>query len=97
MLIETTLVDLHDAYATLRAGDFVRAEFVAHRMKGIARILDADETVAACGALEMYCQQRDAMRAGAALSQIELGFAAVYRTFDVSDQPAPSPASDPDS
>ncbi|MFC0399665.1 Hpt domain-containing protein [Paraburkholderia rhizosphaerae] len=96
LLIETTLVDLHDAIAALNTGDFARAKFIAHRMKGIARILNADETVSACGALEMYCHRCDATRAGAALLQVELGFAAVYRTFDGSDQTEPSGPSDPD-
>jgi HPt (histidine-containing phosphotransfer) domain-containing protein len=84
MLIDTTRADLRETFEALRAGDFERAGFIAHRMKGTARLLDADATIAACIALETQCRQRDAALAQIAWLQIEGGFESAITTLDAS-------------
>jgi histidine phosphotransfer protein HptB len=82
MLIDTTRADLRDAFEALRAGHFERAEFIAHRLKGTARLLEVDATIAACIALEAQCRQRDTARSRMALSQVESSFEAAFRALD---------------
>jgi histidine phosphotransfer protein HptB len=78
MLIESARADLQDAYDALHTGNFVRAAFVAHRMKATARLLGARDTLAACAALETQCRQRNADHAGDLLATMKSGFAAAY-------------------
>jgi histidine phosphotransfer protein HptB len=97
MLIDTTRADLREAVEALRAGDFEHAGFIAHRMKGAARLLEAHAAIAACIALEAQCRQHDAAQSHIALSHIEGGFEAAFRAFDAAQSPvkqAHSPASD---
>jgi histidine phosphotransfer protein HptB len=81
MLVDTTRADLCGVREALRAGHFERAEFIAHRMKGTARLLEIDATIAACIALETQCRQRDAARSNIALTQVEASFEAAFRNF----------------
>jgi histidine phosphotransfer protein HptB len=87
-LIETTRADLHEARAALCAGNFEQAAFIAHRMKGSARLLESHATVAACLGLETRCRQRDAAQSGTALRQVEYGFEAAFQALDASGSAA---------
>jgi HPt (histidine-containing phosphotransfer) domain-containing protein len=89
-LIDSTHADLRAALEALCARDFERAEFIAHRMKGTARLLDVHATIAACIALETQCRQRDAARSRAALSQLGRSFDAAFHALD-----APAQSIDP--
>jgi HPt (histidine-containing phosphotransfer) domain-containing protein len=90
MLIDTTRADLREASEALCACNYAHAEFIAHRMKGTARLLDVHATIAACIALETQCRQRDAARACITLQEVEESFEAAFRALDSSAESSQS-------
>jgi len=66
--------DLRKLHALLQRNDVMRIEFVAHRLKGSARLIDDALAIALCEQLEAAGRASDLQRAEVLLTAVELRF-----------------------
>ncbi|MEX3933575.1 Hpt domain-containing protein [Paraburkholderia phymatum] len=86
LVILTTSVyaDLRDAADALAKDDALRIGYVAHRLKGSARLTDDKRAIALCASLEAAAQSGDMKHAQLLLEEIERVFREAMHTRDSS-------------
>lgn len=74
MLVQTIRDDLKAAFDALAVGDAARVAYLAHRLKGSARLSDDEAATALCAALEAAGQAGEIERARLFLMSLERAF-----------------------
>jgi HPt (histidine-containing phosphotransfer) domain-containing protein len=78
MLMQSVRDDLHAAFVALTAGDAARVAYLAHRLKGSARLCGDKAATALCAALEGAEQTSDFERVQLLLMALERAFGTAW-------------------
>ncbi|GJH06264.1 Hpt domain-containing protein [Paraburkholderia terrae] len=82
MLLQSVRADLRAAFDALARDDASRVAYLAHRLKGSARLAGDERAVALCASLEKAAQEGDIARVRLLLMQARRAFDIALRARD---------------